>query len=102
MIDSDSEFVRHEPCSACGSSDALARYSDNHAHCFSCGHYEHGDGSVSFHKPQRTMDFTETFRTMESLGFRIEPREMDTIFEALDQPRRGLIDGKAILTFLGM
>lgn len=58
MIDSDSEFVRHEPCSACGSSDALARYSDNHAHCFSCGHYEHGDGSVSFHKPQRTMDFT--------------------------------------------
>jgi len=62
MIDTDSEFVRHEPCPSCGSSDALGRYSDGHGHCFSCGHYEHGDGeTVPFHKPQRTnvaMEFT--------------------------------------------
>ena len=31
-----SEFVEHGPCDACGSSDALAVYSDGHAHCFSC------------------------------------------------------------------
>lgn len=30
------KFVRHEPCDACGSSDALARYDDGSAHCFSC------------------------------------------------------------------
>jgi twinkle protein len=40
---SESTFVQHEPCPKCGSSDALARYSDNHAVCFSCKHYIHGD-----------------------------------------------------------
>lgn len=39
----DSEFIQHEPCPSCGSSDALARYSDGHGHCFSCKHYEPGD-----------------------------------------------------------
>ena len=42
----ESTFVKHEPCPECGSSDALSRYSDNHAVCFSCKHYIHGDGSV--------------------------------------------------------
>ena len=50
MHESDSEFVQHEPCSSCGSSDALARYSDGHGHCFSCKHYEHGDEE---HQPTR-------------------------------------------------
>ena len=72
MIDTDSEFVRHEPCNHCGSSDALGRYSDGHGHCFSCGHYEHGDGeSTSFHKPQRThvaMDFTGDIIPLRSRG----------------------------------
>ncbi len=35
-----SEFVRHEPCPACGSEDNLARYTDGHAYCFGCGHLE--------------------------------------------------------------
>lgn len=41
----DSEFVRHIPCAACGSSDANAEYTDGHQHCFSCGAYVHGDGT---------------------------------------------------------
>jgi twinkle protein len=32
----ESDFVEHGPCSDCGSSDALALYSDGHTHCFSC------------------------------------------------------------------
>lgn len=43
MADSDSEFVGKEPCPKCGSSDNLARYSDGHAYCFGCEHYEPGD-----------------------------------------------------------
>ena len=42
----ESTFVKHEPCPHCGSSDALSRYSDNHAICFSCNHYIHGYCSV--------------------------------------------------------
>lgn len=42
MAQSDSEFIAHEPCPKCGSSNNLARYSDGHAHCFTdgCGYYE--------------------------------------------------------------
>ena len=32
----ESEFIRHEPCPDCGSSDALAIYTDGHTFCFSC------------------------------------------------------------------
>jgi twinkle protein len=32
------EFVQHEPCPSCQSSDGLARYDDNSAHCFVCKH----------------------------------------------------------------
>ena len=31
-----SEFVRHEACETCGSSDAKSVYSDGHAYCFAC------------------------------------------------------------------
>ena len=40
------DFVEHEPCPACGSSDALARYSDGHGFCFSCETYFPGDGDA--------------------------------------------------------
>lgn len=40
-----SKCIRHEPCPACGSRDNLGRFSDGHAWCFGCGHYERPDGS---------------------------------------------------------
>ena len=40
-----SEFLRHESCLYCGSSDAKAVYSD-HTYCFVCHHWE-GDGEVN-------------------------------------------------------
>ena len=65
----DSEFIRHEPCPSCGSSDALARYTDGHAHCFSCRYYEFGDGKiVPFHKPQAPVDFTGDIIPLKSRG----------------------------------
>ena len=42
----ESTFVKHGPCSSCGSSDGVAIYSDNHQVCFVCDAYTHGDGSV--------------------------------------------------------
>ena len=43
----ESEFVRHEPCENCGSSDGKSLYSDGHTFCFVCHHYVHGDGTVN-------------------------------------------------------
>jgi twinkle protein len=59
----ESHFVQHEPCPACGSSDALSRYSDNHAVCFACDHYIHGDNRApsKLSKPKtRPLEMTGT------------------------------------------
>jgi len=42
----ESTFIRHEPCDACGSSDANSYWSDGHRYCHSCLKYtppEEGD-----------------------------------------------------------
>ncbi len=44
---SQSQFSRHAPCPSCGSSDAFSVYTDGHGYCFSCQHYQHGDGNSS-------------------------------------------------------
>jgi len=43
MAELTSEFLRHEPCNSCGSSDANSLYSDGHSYCFSCHTYTHGE-----------------------------------------------------------
>ena len=43
-MNTESEFVAHEPCDNCGSSDANSRYSDGHAYCFSCQKYTPAEG----------------------------------------------------------
>jgi len=59
MSEKESEFINHEPCPECGSSDNLARYSDGHGFCFGCNYYEQGEGGpISEHaKPVRHVDF---------------------------------------------
>ena len=46
-----SEFLYHEPCGHCGSSDGNSRYDDGHAYCFVCHHYDPGDNN-EFHNHQ--------------------------------------------------
>lgn len=36
----DSQFLEHTSCELCGSSDAVAKYSDGHTYCFACQTYE--------------------------------------------------------------
>lgn len=50
----ESACIGHEPCPSCGSRDNLARYDDGHGYCFSCSHYEHGDGAPSPTNRRRT------------------------------------------------
>ena len=47
-----SEFVRHMPCPACGSSDANSLYSDGHTFCFRCYTHSHTDGDTVVHTHQ--------------------------------------------------
>ena len=41
---SESEFMYHDACPECGSSDALSVYSDGHSFCFSCQTYTKANG----------------------------------------------------------
>ena len=46
-------FLRHEPCPNCGSRDNLARYVDDSAYCFGCGHTEKADGGFPSAAPKK-------------------------------------------------
>ena len=64
----------HEPCSDCGSSDALAVYDDGHTHCFSCGmtRFNNDTGvGITSHKqtqPRGSMKELEALNSMESVA----------------------------------
>lgn len=50
--ESDSELLYKGPCDDCGSSDACARYSDGHTHCFSCKATRQADGGMGESNPR--------------------------------------------------
>jgi twinkle protein len=51
----ESSFLQKEPCPSCGSRDNLARYTDGHAWCFGCGHYESAAGDPKQHTQRKPM-----------------------------------------------
>jgi twinkle protein len=50
-VDDISEFLRHEPCEVCGSSDAKSIYTDGHAYCFACQAYFPSDDQLGLLRP---------------------------------------------------
>lgn len=51
---SESNFVRHEPCPNCGSSDANSLYDDGHQFCFACNNFTPASGEPSSTREPRT------------------------------------------------
>ena len=89
-----SEFLRHEPCPNCGSRDNLARYTDGHAFCFGCQHYEHGDDSVGY--TQRNM---ETHKMSALIDYEVAPLQRRGIREETCKKWDygvGTYDGRAV------
>lgn len=43
----ESKFLKHIPCEACGSSDGNSLYDDSHEYCHVCHVYKHGDGTTT-------------------------------------------------------
>ena len=49
----EGEFVRHEPCDKCGSSDANSLYSNGSYYCFSCHTFTPAEGiNLNIHSQQ--------------------------------------------------
>jgi len=51
----ESEFVAHEPCENCGSSDGNSVYSDGHKFCFVCQTYTPAEGELHTHKMSKNV-----------------------------------------------
>ena len=49
-LNGSSEFLRHEPCPECGSSDANSVDTDGHTYCCVCHHYVGGDKENHTHQ----------------------------------------------------
>lgn len=81
----ESEFVAHEPCPACGSRNNLARYSDGHAYCFGCGHYEFAND-----EEEERMGEAATVETLSSAENREQKAILTLEGEIKDLPKRGL------------
>ena len=62
----ESEFVAHEPCENCGSSDANSVYTDGHKFCFSCHHYTPAEG----------INLSQSKRKMTNVELRGYPQEL--------------------------
>jgi twinkle protein len=64
---SANEFVRHEACPSCSSSDAFAIYSDGGGYCFSCGHHRKGDGQstpTNQGRPTRMIQYSGDYASL--------------------------------------
>jgi twinkle protein len=62
------DFVRHEPCPKCGSSDGLARYHNGTATCFVCDYYDRGEGNeIEEEKTADTKDWTPVYGDIVAL-----------------------------------
>lgn len=59
------KFKKHEPCPQCGSSDALARYTDQTGYCFACHTYEPN----SHQKKPKTSSLKRSFQTKPKKSF---------------------------------
>lgn len=69
----DAEFLHHEPCENCGSSDAKGVWSDGHTFCFSCEAYTPPTG----HKPTKAgakVKASEQQRLLEGVPVALERR----------------------------
>ena len=60
------EFVRHEPCNNCGSSDANSLYSNGSRFCYSCRTYTPAEG----------INLKSITRTMTNATFKGEPERL--------------------------
>ena len=63
--DTSGEFVRHEACPSCTSSDAFAVYADGGGYCFSCGHWRKGDDdSIPTTKTTRMINYSGDYASL--------------------------------------
>ena len=93
----ESEFIRHDPCPDCGSSDALAVYTDGHTFCFSCHTRKAGDGQLHTHHMQSNVSFKGSAQRLQKRGISEKTCEKYKIYRDETHLRFPYFDGSGCL-----
>ena len=93
----ESEFIRHEPCSNCGSSDANGIYTDGHTYCFSCHHYTTGNDTQHTHHMQSNVSFKGSAQRLQKRGISEKTCEKYKIYRDETHLRFPYFDGNGCL-----
>ena len=93
----ESEFIRHEPCSNCGSSDANGIYTDGHTYCFSCHHYTTGNNTSHTHQMQDNVSFKGSAQRLQKRGISEKTCEKYKIYRDETHLRFPYFDGSGCL-----
>ena len=93
----ESEFIRHDPCPDCGSSDALAVYTDGHTFCFSCHTRKAGDGQLHTHQMQSNVSFKGSAQRLQKRGISEKTCEKYKIYRDETHLRFPYFDGSGCL-----
>ena len=89
----ESEFIRHEPCSNCGSSDANGIYTDGHTYCFSCQHYTEGNDTQHTHHMQSNVTFKGSAQRLQKRNISEKTCEFYKIYRDETHLRFPYFDG---------
>ena len=93
----ESEFIRHEPCSNCGSSDANGIYTDGHTYCFSCHHYTAGNNTQHTHQMQSNVTFKGSAQRLQKRNISEKTCEFYKIYRDETHLRFPYFDGSGCL-----
>ena len=93
----ENEFIRHDPCPDCGSSDALAVYTDGHTFCFSCHTRKAGDGQQHTHHMQNNVSFKGSAQRLQKRGISEKTCEKYKIYRDETHLRFPYFDGSGCL-----
>ena len=93
----ESEFIRHEPCSNCGSSDANGIYTDGHTYCFSCQHYTVGNDIQHTHHMQSNVTFKGSAQRLQKRGISEKTCEKYKVYRDETHLRFPYFDGSGRL-----
>ena len=89
----ESEFIRHEPCSNCGSSDANGIYTDGHTYCFSCQTYTEGNDTSNTHQMQSNVTFKGSAQRLQKRNISEKTCEFYKIYRDETHLRFPYFDG---------
>ena len=96
-MNTESEFIRHEPCSNCGSSDANGIYTDGHTYCFSCQHYTHGNDTQDHPQMQSNVTFKGSAQRLQKRNISEDTCEVYKIYRDETHLRFPYYDGSGRL-----